>query len=65
LKKIKINERFQAELGATFLNVTNNESFDTPFNTNIATYGNTSNFLNYSLTTGGSRTMRLRAKLIF
>jgi hypothetical protein len=65
LKKIKINERFQAELGATFLNVTNNESFDTPFNTNIATYGSTANFLNYTLASGGSRTMRLRAKFIF
>jgi hypothetical protein len=65
LKKIKVNERVQAEVGATFLNVTNNESFDTPFNTNLATYGNTANFLNYSLTGGGSRTMRLRAKIIF
>ena len=65
LKKIKITEGVKAEVGATFLNLSNNQNFDTPFNTNIATYGNTANFLNYTLANGGSRTMRLRAKIIF
>jgi hypothetical protein len=65
LKKIKITEGTRAEVGITLLNATNNQNFDTPFNTNIATYGNTANFLNYSLASGGSRTVRLRAKFIF
>ncbi len=66
LKKITITERFKAEVRATVLNITNNQNFDTPVTySNLGTYGNTSNFLNYSLVTGGSRTMRLGAKVIF
>ncbi|HEY4355542.1 MAG TPA: carboxypeptidase regulatory-like domain-containing protein [Acidobacteriaceae bacterium] len=66
LKKISITEGVKAEVRATMLNVTNNQNFDTPSAyTNISTYGATSNFLNYSLANGGSRTMRLGAKIIF
>jgi hypothetical protein len=66
LKKISITESVKAEVRATVLNITNNQNFDTPSAfSNISTYGNTSSFLNYSLANGGSRTMRLGAKIIF
>ncbi len=66
LKKIKITEGVNMEVRATVLNLTNNQNFDTPTAySNISTYGNTTNFFNYSLANGGSRTMRLGAKLLF
>lgn len=66
LKKIKINERLRMEVRATALNLTNNQNFDTPSPySNISTYGNTTQFLNYTLVSGGSRTMRFGAKILF
>ncbi len=72
LKKIKITERVNAEVRATVLNITNNQNFDTPLGgvsttaySNLSTYGNTTSFLNYGLVSGGSRTMRLGAKILF
>ncbi len=66
LKKISITEHVKAEVRATAINLTNNQNFDTPSAyTNLTLYGGTVNFLNQSLANGGSRTMRLGAKIIF
>jgi hypothetical protein len=67
IKKFAINERFKAELRGEFFNVTNNQNFDTPVSaTNRSvTNATTTNFLNYGLQTGGSRTFRVGAKILF
>ena len=66
LKKIAITERWKAELRGEFFNITNNQNFDTPSTfKDITVYGATTNFLNTTLQTGGSRTFRVGGKLIF
>jgi hypothetical protein len=66
LKKIAITERWKAELRGEFFNITNNQNFDTPSTfKDITVYGGTTNFLNTTLQTGGSRTFRVGGKLIF
>jgi Carboxypeptidase regulatory-like domain len=67
IKKFPITERFKAELRGEFFNVTNNQNFDTPVSaTNRSvTNSTTTNFLNYGLQSGGSRTFRVGAKILF
>jgi hypothetical protein len=67
IKKFAINERFKAELRGEFFDLTNNQNFDTPVSaTNRSvTNATTTNFLNYGLQSGGSRTFRVGGKILF
>ena len=66
LKKFRISERLRAELGGEFFNVTNNQNFNTPSAASNVTTLNGSTFQNFSgVLNGGSRTLRVRAKVIF
>lgn len=67
LKTFRLAERYKFEYRAEIFNVTNNENFNTPVsstNRNV-TAASAANFLNYYITNGGSRTMRMGLKLIF
>jgi len=65
LKKIKINERWQAELRGEFFNVTNNQNFDTPSQNRDVTNSSSASWLNYTIVSGGSRTFRVGGKILF
>jgi hypothetical protein len=65
LKTFKITERVGFELRGEFFNITNNQNFDTPSLNNNVTTQNGINFLNTSILNGGSRTMRVGAKIKF
>lgn len=67
LKKVAVTERVKAELRGEFFNITNNQNFDTPVSaTNRSvTSASGTNFLNYGLLSGGNRTFRVGAKVIF
>ncbi|HWR34338.1 MAG TPA: hypothetical protein VN622_00530 [Clostridia bacterium] len=68
IKKVfKLNEQFKLEYRAEIFNLLNKENFDTPVsatNRNV-TAGGTANFMNYSILSGGSRTMRMGLKVMF
>lgn len=67
LKKFTVTERVKLEYRAEIFNLTNEQNFDTPVsatNRNVNAAG-TYDFLNYGLTNGGSRTMRMGLKVIF
>ncbi|MDE1160360.1 MAG: carboxypeptidase-like regulatory domain-containing protein [Acidobacteriaceae bacterium] len=66
LKKIAIKNDVNLELRGEFFNVTNNQNYDTPSAySNLNTYGASTNFLNTSLQSGGSRSFRVGGKLLF
>ena len=65
LKKIAINERFRVELRGEFFNVTNNQNFTTPSAPVNVSTANGTNFQNFLLNNGGSRTFRVAGKIIF
>ena len=63
----KLGERFNFEYRAEIFDLTNHQNFNTPVsatNRNVTSSTGT-NFLNYSVLNGGSRTMRMGVKLIF
>ncbi|HEX9121433.1 MAG TPA: hypothetical protein VF840_12915, partial [Terriglobales bacterium] len=67
LKTFRLSERVNFEYRAEIFNITNNQNFNTPVsatNRNVTAATGT-NFLNYGLLDGGSRTMRMGLKLIF
>jgi hypothetical protein len=69
LKTFKITERVGFELRGEVFNVTNNQNFDTPptsgSNNRNVTSSNGTNFLNFDILNGGSRTMRVGGKIKF
>ena len=63
-KDIKINERFKAQLRSEFYNVTNTQSYDVAkFAKTVSSTSNT--FYDASSFSGGSRSFRVTAKVIF
>ena len=65
LKKFAITERFKAELRGEAFNVTNNQNFTTPSAPSNVTTLNGSNFQNFLLNNGGSRTFRVAGKILY
>jgi hypothetical protein len=66
LKTFRFTERIKLEYRAEIFNLFNRENFDTPGNvTKTANGTGVGNFLNWTTTNGGNRSMRMGLKLLF